>query len=135
MSTVYGVKAPSYTAVLELDKMIRDFPVPARLQSKCDQPDAHDESDTVTHMQRWTLISSKEISKYSPCVRDVDAYGMYSVAESTSTLSRKCFVCGAARPLEASIQPIGHCYLSGVLETHRRPHCHPQACPLGYRAH
>ncbi|KAI0706170.1 hypothetical protein BC835DRAFT_1312763 [Cytidiella melzeri] len=60
MTTVFGVKAPQYSTVLELDKRIRDFPIPWRLRSQCDQLDINPEP--AINMQKWMVLSSKEIT-------------------------------------------------------------------------
>lgn len=63
MSTVCGAKAPQYATVLELDRKIRDFPVPSRLVSRCDVPEVCNDPGTSIPVQRWQVISSKEISE------------------------------------------------------------------------
>ncbi|KAI0095188.1 hypothetical protein BDY19DRAFT_1039110 [Irpex rosettiformis] len=62
MTTVCGAKAPQYATVLDLDRKIRDFPVPYRLVSRCDVPERCNEIGTTIHVQRWMVVSSKEIT-------------------------------------------------------------------------
>ncbi|KAK0185178.1 hypothetical protein F5146DRAFT_1105813 [Armillaria mellea] len=49
MGAAFGVKVPAYTAILDLDRKIRDFPVPLRFRP-CQ----------VHYMQRWMVLMSKE---------------------------------------------------------------------------
>lgn len=58
MGAAFGVKVPAYTVILDLDRKIRDFPVPLRFRpcrnygSELLRP--------VHYMQRWVVLMSKE---------------------------------------------------------------------------
>jgi hypothetical protein len=54
---------PPYSTVLELDRKIRDFPVPKYLQPNCDQNEQPEPSPEL-RMQRWIVLSSKEASQF-----------------------------------------------------------------------
>lgn len=62
MTTAFGAKTPQYTTVLELDRKIRDFPVPWRLRIKCGLA-VESEPPKVVHIQRWFVMSCKESSE------------------------------------------------------------------------
>lgn len=64
MTTAFGAKIPQYSTVLDLDRKIRDFPVPWRLRIKCGLGEGGEPTKAV-HMQRWFVMSCKEASK--PC--------------------------------------------------------------------
>ncbi|KAJ8462374.1 hypothetical protein ONZ45_g17961 [Pleurotus djamor] len=58
ISTAFVPKPPPYTTILELDKKIRDFPVPMHLRPKCrvvNQVDA-----PMLDIQRWFVLIAKE---------------------------------------------------------------------------
>lgn len=63
MGAAFGVKVPAYTVILDLDRKIRDFPVPLRFRpcrnygSELLRP--------VHYMQRWVVLMSKESGKIS----------------------------------------------------------------------
>lgn len=62
MTTAFGAKTPQYTTVLELDRKVRDFPVPWRLRIKCGLA-VESEPTKVVHIQRWFVMSCKESSE------------------------------------------------------------------------
>ena len=62
MATAFGAKMPPYSIVLDLDRKIRDFPVPKYLQPNCD-PAEDPPPPPELIMQRWIVLSSKEASK------------------------------------------------------------------------
>lgn len=87
MTTAFGAKAPQYSTVLELDRRIRDFPTPWRFRVKCAiQED--EEPGKAVHMQRWFVMSCKEISEAFPDSAPLltDAYA--STPQPSSTLLR-----------------------------------------------
>ncbi|KAG7451871.1 uncharacterized protein BT62DRAFT_959771 [Guyanagaster necrorhizus] len=58
MRAAFGVKVPAYSAILDLDRKIRDFPVPSRFHPCVNYGS---ESLRPTHyMQRWMVLISKE---------------------------------------------------------------------------
>ena len=62
MTSAFGAKMPPYPAVLDLDRKIRDFPVPKYLQPICASIEDSPPRQELT-MQRWIVLSSKEASK------------------------------------------------------------------------
>ncbi|KAJ3547759.1 hypothetical protein NM688_g5369 [Phlebia brevispora] len=59
MTTAFGAKTPPYSTVLELDRKIRDFPVPWRLRIKCGMNEESEPTKAI-FMQRWFVMSCKE---------------------------------------------------------------------------
>jgi hypothetical protein len=61
MTTAFGTKIPAYATIIDLDRKIRDFPVPVYLRPICtgEVPPP----TMVLLMQRWWVVSSKETSK------------------------------------------------------------------------
>ncbi|KAJ7696746.1 fungal-specific transcription factor domain-containing protein [Mycena rosella] len=59
MSSAFGAKVPAYTTILELDRKIRDFPMPPHLRPTCDQ-DETPRPSPYRQMQRFLAISAKE---------------------------------------------------------------------------
>lgn len=70
MSTAFGAKTPSYSTVIDLDRKIRDFPIPSILSAKCGQVEDTDPGRFV-HVQRYLVMASKEISTSTRCPRRV----------------------------------------------------------------
>jgi len=62
MTTAFGARMPPYTAILDLDRKIRDFPVPKYLQPRCDAFEDPPPTPELI-MQRWIVLSFKEASK------------------------------------------------------------------------
>jgi hypothetical protein len=68
MTTAFGAKMPPYPTILDLDRRIRDLPVPVYLRPACEScPSTIPESEESPelHMQRWWVLSSKEASTQS----------------------------------------------------------------------
>lgn len=61
MTTAFGAKAPPYTMVLDLDRKIRDFPVPNYLQPSCNELEMPAPAQELI-MQRYIVLASKEAS-------------------------------------------------------------------------
>lgn len=61
MTTAFGAKTPPYSTVVDLDRKIRDFPMPWRMHVNCGQPEECSPSNTL-RMQRWIVVASKEAS-------------------------------------------------------------------------
>lgn len=62
MTTAFGVKMPPYITILDLDRKIRDFPIPSHLRPNChDSPELE---PPELHMRRWWVLSSKEASEF-----------------------------------------------------------------------
>ncbi|EGN93676.1 hypothetical protein SERLA73DRAFT_163437 [Serpula lacrymans var. lacrymans S7.3] len=58
MTTALGSHPPSYSTVLELDRKIRDFPIPPHLRPKCEE---NIPPPSITfHVQRQILLAVKE---------------------------------------------------------------------------
>ncbi|KZP04663.1 hypothetical protein FIBSPDRAFT_1054535 [Athelia psychrophila] len=59
MTTAFGAKVPPYTMVLDLDRKIRDFPVPSYLQPNCNELEMPSPTQELI-IQRFIVLSSKE---------------------------------------------------------------------------
>lgn len=64
-ATAFAAAVPQYTKILELDRKIRDYPVPYSMRGKCGQPEAV-EASKATHMRRYSCMAAKEISCVPP---------------------------------------------------------------------
>ncbi|KAH7926867.1 hypothetical protein BV22DRAFT_1062124 [Leucogyrophana mollusca] len=60
ITTAFGARAPTYSAILELDRQIRDFPVPPHLQPRCEEDVPR--SSMPEHIQRHYLLTFKEVT-------------------------------------------------------------------------
>lgn len=63
MGTAFGVKLPLYSVVIDLDRQIRDFPVPSHLRPHCGVVERIPPSPALL-MQRLLVLSHKETSEY-----------------------------------------------------------------------
>jgi hypothetical protein len=63
MVNAFGAKTPTYSTILELDRKIRDFPVPPHLQPRCDDEELTD-AVVLVNVQRLLLLTNKETSGY-----------------------------------------------------------------------
>lgn len=72
MATAFGATMPPYSTVLDLDRKIRDFPVPKYLQPNCD-PNEQPMPKPELIMQRWIVLSSKEASQLAT-LQMIDAH-------------------------------------------------------------
>lgn len=61
MNQAFGAKTPHYSTVLDLDRQIRDFPIPWRMRIKCGYPEEVVPTNSVK-LQRWFGMASKESS-------------------------------------------------------------------------
>lgn len=52
---------PQYAKILEMDRKIRDYPVPYSMRSKCGQPEPVEPSKGL-YMQRYMCMAAKEMS-------------------------------------------------------------------------
>jgi hypothetical protein len=125
MSTAFGAKMPPYLTVLELDRKIRDFPVPVYLRPICETgtppvPDS-DELPEV-HMQRWWVLSNKEASTHICCLQARSSFANYhsSAAKSTPILFCRRSSRSTKRSTQASIWTVRHGNISLCLQTHSR---------------
>jgi len=59
MTTAFGARLPPYSMILDLDRKIRDFPVPKYLQPNCDELENPYPTPHLI-MQRWIILSFKE---------------------------------------------------------------------------
>ncbi|KAI0778886.1 hypothetical protein BD413DRAFT_512633 [Trametes elegans] len=59
MTSAFGAKAPNYAKVMELDRKVRDFPVPAALRIQCGQVE-NPPPTTALHAQRALATLLKE---------------------------------------------------------------------------
>ncbi|KAI0053463.1 hypothetical protein FA95DRAFT_1481722 [Auriscalpium vulgare] len=57
MSTAFSAKLPAYSAILELDRKLRDFHVPEYLRPTCNEVDP---PGSFLTLQRWIVLSNKE---------------------------------------------------------------------------
>lgn len=64
MSTAFGAKTPSYSTVIDLDRKIRDFPIPSILSGRCGQVEDTDLGRSVD-VQRYLVMASKEIGTFT----------------------------------------------------------------------
>lgn len=62
MTTAFGAKVPPYTMILDLDRKIRDFPVPRYLQPNCNELEMPSPTQELI-MQRFIVLSTKEASE------------------------------------------------------------------------
>ncbi|KAG1742635.1 uncharacterized protein EDB91DRAFT_1051663, partial [Suillus paluster] len=60
MVNAFGAKTPTYSTILELDRKIRDFPIPPHLQPRCDGNETLTESAILVLVQRHFLLTNKE---------------------------------------------------------------------------
>ncbi|KAG1831964.1 hypothetical protein DFJ58DRAFT_719530 [Suillus subalutaceus] len=60
MVTAFGAKTPTYSTILELDRKIRDFPVPPHLQPRCDGNGTLPNAAILTQVQMSILLTNKE---------------------------------------------------------------------------
>lgn len=61
MSTAFGAKVPQYTKILELDRKVRDFPVPWSMRPKCGMGESPPPTRAML-IQRFLCNGSKEFS-------------------------------------------------------------------------
>ncbi|KAH8099453.1 fungal-specific transcription factor domain-containing protein [Cristinia sonorae] len=59
MTQAFGSRHPHYSTVLELDKQVRDFPLPWRMRVKCGYPEEAAQTPGIK-VQRWFGLSCKE---------------------------------------------------------------------------
>ncbi|KAI0789552.1 fungal-specific transcription factor domain-containing protein [Abortiporus biennis] len=59
MTTAFGARTPQYSTVVDLDRRIRDFPIPWRMRLKCGVPETSPPTNT-TKIQRWLIMAYKE---------------------------------------------------------------------------
>lgn len=64
MVNAFGAKTPTYSTILELDRKIRDFPVPPHLQPRCDKNEELTEAGIPVYVQRFLLLMNKETSRH-----------------------------------------------------------------------
>ena len=62
MATAFAAKIPPYAKVLELDRKVRDFPVPYSMRGKCGMQETPEPSRS-THIKRYFCMAAKEISE------------------------------------------------------------------------
>lgn len=110
MTTVYGAKMPSYSAIVGLDKEVRDFHVPGHLRWSClERP------DSTKALQRWFVLYLKETSE-SPSAHCPDCMLMDVIA--LLNLHRAYFT----QALSDHAQPedlYKHKYFPSVMATYR----------------
>ena len=63
MATAFTSRPPSYAAILDLDRKLRDFHVPPYLRL---QWTGQELSDSLLWVKRWVVLSNKEWGKHSP---------------------------------------------------------------------
>ena len=61
MTTAFGAKVPPYSTVLDLDRKVRDFPVPPHLRPNCTLPNFEQMLPSF-FMRGFFVVSSKESS-------------------------------------------------------------------------
>ncbi|KIJ66602.1 hypothetical protein HYDPIDRAFT_26938 [Hydnomerulius pinastri MD-312] len=60
MVNAFGTKIPTYNMILELDRKIRDFPIPPHLQPRCEKDGP--KSPIAAQLQRLYVLTSKEVT-------------------------------------------------------------------------
>lgn len=87
MVNAFGAKTPTYSTILELDRKIRDFPVPPHLQPRCGADEELTESCVLLHFQRLLLLMNKETSGHHIYSKSVQgAYSIFSIIKCSSTI-------------------------------------------------
>lgn len=61
MATAFTSRPPSYAAILDLDRKLRDFHVPPYLRL---QWTGQESSDSLLWVKRWVVLSNKEWGKH-----------------------------------------------------------------------
>jgi hypothetical protein len=92
---IFRTKVPAYSAVLNLDKKIREFPLPPQLQSPVQSSELrHDWSeDTPRAMQQYCAICKRESSK-----RSVVLFLLYLTRYRSPILTQKLLCAGNPSP-------------------------------------
>jgi hypothetical protein len=85
MVNAFGAKTPTYSTILELDRKIRDFPVPPHLQPRCDDEELTD-AVVLVNVQRLLLLTNKETSGYLYSEPGDGTYLVFSFIEYSSTI-------------------------------------------------
>lgn len=62
MVNAFGAKIPTYSTILELDRKIRDFPVPPHLQPRCDGNETLTKAAILEQVQVVFLLTNKEFT-------------------------------------------------------------------------
>ncbi|KAG1825317.1 hypothetical protein EV424DRAFT_1471772 [Suillus variegatus] len=62
MVNAFGAKTPTYRTILELDRKIRDFPVPPHLQPRCATSETLTKAAILQQVQTSFLLTNKETS-------------------------------------------------------------------------
>jgi hypothetical protein len=65
MVNAFGAKIPTYSTILELDRKIRDFPVPPHLQPRCDADETLTQAAILEQVQTVFLLTNKEFSGHT----------------------------------------------------------------------
>ncbi|KAG1799032.1 uncharacterized protein HD556DRAFT_1430789 [Suillus plorans] len=60
MVNAFGAKTPTYRTILELDRKIRDFPVPSHLQPRCATSETLTKAAILQQVQTSFLLTNKE---------------------------------------------------------------------------
>lgn len=60
MVNAFGAKTPTYSTILELDRKIRDFPVPPHLQPRCNENKTLTDAAILVQVQASFLLTNKE---------------------------------------------------------------------------
>jgi hypothetical protein len=63
MVNAFGAKTPTYSTILELDRKIRDFPVPPHLQPRCNENKTLTDAAILVQVQASFLLTNKETSR------------------------------------------------------------------------
>lgn len=86
MVNAFGAKSPTYGTIVELDRKVRDFPVPPYLQPRCEGDEELTDAAIILHVQRLLLLTNKETSKHHMCSTVNGTYSQFSVIEYSSTV-------------------------------------------------
>lgn len=65
MVNAFGARTPTYNTILELDRKIRDFPVPPHLQPRCGGNETLTKAAILEQVQTFFLLTNKEFSGHT----------------------------------------------------------------------
>ena len=83
MAVAFGPKAPSYSAVLDLDLKIRNFPVPVQWRPISQQEDENVPASPDVHMIRFLVSFAKESSTATAISISIRFDNPFSAPQST----------------------------------------------------
>lgn len=116
----FGAKIPTYSTILELDRKIRDFPIPSHLQL---QNITDTRAGPQVILQQFLVLTMKESGEQSLMRTSQSVSSSHSL--STPQHPQTLFLTGVTRfsqrPTETQIWSLCHGYVSVRLATDRHP--------------